>query len=161
MARKSAAQLKPIPKKDAEDLRPIEAVFEEAKEMFILTVDTQIKTAARVDNLLNIRDYCDHFWKNDGMHESLDYYKKMQQLSIDTYKKVKEAAESFELVDFRAVEIKDYFAGIIPEVDTIENMQRLCEAGLIFMSVQPYGGKLIQLHQLMQDEFAKRNIMDD
>ena len=161
MAKRSAARLKPAPRGNAADERPIEDVFQEAKEMFVMTVDTQIKTARRVDNLLNIRDYCDRFWKNDGIHDSLSYYKKMQQLSIETYEKVKAAAETFELVDFRAIEIKDYFEGIIPDVDSIEDMQELCEAGLIYMSVQPYGGKLIQLHQLIQEECAKRDILED
>ena len=166
MVKKSAARMKTYKGEHQADLPPIEEVFEDAKRMFVMTVDTQIKTARRVDNLMNIRDFCMKFWDDEDQFEvqecyTLDYYKKMQQLSIDTYTRIKEIAETFELVDFRAIEIKDYFADIIPSVDSISTKQELCEAALIFMSVQPYGSKLIQMHQLMQDECAKRNILDE
>ena len=159
MARKSAARMKPAGPKS--ELRPIEDVFNEAKDMFVMTVDVQVKTAKRVDNLMNIRDFCDKFWKNDGLHESLKYYKSMQNLSVETYEKIRDIAKTFELVDFRAIEVKDYFADLIPDVEKIEDMEELCKAALIFMSVQPYGSKLIQLHKLMQDEFAQRDILED
>ena len=164
MTRKSAAKLKVV-KDDKKELRPIEEVFEEAKEMFALTVDTQIKLAARVDNLMNIRDFCRKFWGDQYdskfNRDELHYLKNMQQVSINTYQKVRDKVDEFELVDFRATELKDYFADIIPASEDIKSLQDLCEAALIFMSVQPYGSKLIQLHQMMQDEFASRDIFDD
>lgn len=156
MARKSAAKVKVADQRFKGELPPIEEVFDDAKAMFVLTVETQVTTAKRVDNLMNIRDFCDKFWKGDDGHDDLAYYKKMQELSVSTYEKVKEAAETFELDEFLKDEIKDYFADIIPPVDSIETLQGLCEAALVFMSVQPYGGKLIQLHRLIQDEKAKR-----
>ena len=161
MASKSAAKMKPVPKKeDLRPMRPIEEAFEEAKKMFVLTVETQVKTARRVDNLMNIRDFCDRFWGDDPSKKDLSYYKDMQDLSVSTYEKIAEIAKTFDLVDFRAVEVRDYFEDLIPKVENIHTMQQLCEAALVFMSVQPYGGKLIQLHQLMQDECAKRDILD-
>ena len=152
MAKKSAARAKIAPKQAA--LPPIEDVFNEAKEMFALTVDTQIKTASRVDNLLNIRDMVKRFW--DLPTVKIDKCKKYQQVSIDAYKSIREQVDNFELAEFEKDTIKDYFEGIIPAVDDIKDDDQLLEAAIIFMSVQPYGQKLIQLHQLMQDEIAKR-----
>lgn len=159
MTRKSAARMK-VAKQNNEALRPIEDVFEEAKSMFAMTVDTQIKTAKRVDNLMNIRDFCKKFWNNQAGND-IEYWKTMQDLSVNTYRKIREVVDSFELVDFRAIEVKDYFADLIPSVETITTEQQLCEAALIFMSVQPYGNKLVQMHQLIQEECAKRDIFDD
>jgi len=165
MARKSAARMKVV--KDDRKLQPIEEVFEDAKKMFAMTVDTQVKLAGRVDNLMNIRDFARKFWgsKYDDMfmdgEEEWEYLQHLQNISIETYKDVRKRVDQFELVDFRAVEVKDYFADIIPDVKDIAGMGSLCVAALKFMSVQPYGSKLMQLHQMMQEEFAKRDIFDD
>lgn len=151
MASKSAAKLKPAPKKPK--LRPMEEVFQEAKDMFAMTVDTQIKTAKRVDNLLNIRDYLKAF--SDETPDLLKC-KEYQQISIETYEKVRKAVDEFSLDEFEKETIKDYFEDILIDVDNIITEHDLCRAGLIFLSVQPYGNKLIKMHQLMQDEIAKR-----
>ena len=151
MANKSAAKMKPMPKKPK--LPPMEDVFQEAKDMFAMTVDTQIKTAARVDNLMNIRDYLKAYFDETP---DIIKCKKYQQFSIDTYKKVREAVDQFSLEEFEKETIKDYFEDIIVKVENIKDDEDLCRAGLIFLSVQPYGNKLVKLHQLMQDEIAKR-----
>jgi hypothetical protein len=41
-------------------------------------------------------------------------------------------------------------------VEDIETEQQLFEAIIKFLSIQPYGNKLIQLHQLVQGELSKR-----
>lgn len=148
---KSAAKMKPAPKKP--ELPPIEKVFDEAKEMFAMTVDTQVKTAERVDNLLNIRDYLKAFF---GEAPDILKCKKYQQVSIDTYRQVRKAVDEFTLEDFEKETIKDYFEDILVKVENIVDDEDLCRAGLVFMSVQPYGGKLIKMHQLIQEEIAKR-----
>ena len=150
--KKSAAKAKIAPIKPK--LPPMEDVFNEAKEMFAMTVDVQIKNAERVDNLLNIRDMLKRF--SDIPTVKLDTCKYYQQVSVDTYKKIRERVDEFNLEEFKKETIKDYFEGIIPKVDDINNDKDLQEAAIIFMSVQPYGQKLIQLHQLMQDELYKR-----
>ena len=152
VTKKSAAKVKVMPPKPK--LPPMEDVFKEAKEMYAMTVDVQIKNAERVDNLLNIRDMLKRFW--DLPTVKLEECKRYQKVSIDTYKKVREAVDEFDLDEFKKETIKDYFEHIIPKVDDIDDDKKLLEAAIIFMSVQPYGQKLIQLHQLMQDEIAKR-----
>lgn len=153
MAGKSAAKMKTVKPKPKPKLPPIEEVFDEAKEMFAMTVDVQIKNAKRVDNLLNIRDYLKTFY---GEAPDVIKCKKYQQFSVEAYEKVRKAVDGFSLDEFEKETIKDYFEGIIPKVEDLVTDEDLCRAGLVFLSVQPYGQKLIQLHQLMQDEIAKR-----
>lgn len=151
MAGKSAAKAKIAPKKP--QLPPIEDVFKEAKEMFAITVDVQVKNAERVDNLMNIRDYLKAYF--DETPDVLKC-KKYQQISIDTYKQVRKAVDEFSLEDFKQDTIKDYFEDIIVKSENVIDDEDLCRAGLIFLSVQPYGNKLIKMHQLIQDELRKR-----
>lgn len=151
MAGKSAAKMKVAPKKPK--LPPMEEVFKEAKDMFAMTVDAQIKNAERVDNLMNIRDYLKaYFDETPGILACKVY----QGISIDTYKKVREKVDEFSLEDFEKETIKDYFEDILIKPDDIKDDNDLCKAGLVFLSVQPYGNKLVKMHQLMQDEIAKR-----
>ena len=154
MAKKSASQAKI--KKPEENFEPIEEVFEEAKKLFIMTVETQIKTAERIDNLLNIRDLAYNFYHGEGSWNDLDELKRLQDISVMAYKKVLEASKEFSLDEFRKPEIKDYYADLIPSVDDIENDGDLLDAVIIFLSIQPYGNKLVQMHQLIQQELAKR-----
>lgn len=151
MAKKSASQAKVVKPKLA--LEPMEDVFDDAVKLFLMTVETQIKTAHRVDNLLNIRDLSKTFW---GLDKGLEYYKQMQQVSIETYEQILEASKKFALDEFRKPEIKDYYEHLVPKVEEIETEQQLFEAIIKFLSIQPYGNKLIQLHQLVQGELSKR-----
>lgn len=152
--KKSASKVKVIKNENKVELPPMEEVFENAKAMFLLTVETQIKTARRVDNLMNIRDYAQRFWGDEK--KDLDYFKVLWRKSIEIYQKIYECSEQFTLEEFLKDEIKDYYAELIPHTEDIEWDDELCEAGLIWLSVQPYGQKLIQLHQLIKDEAAKR-----
>lgn len=152
--KKSASKVKVIKNENKVELPPMEEVFENAKAMFLLTVETQIKTARRVDNLMNIRDYAQRFWGDEK--KDLDYFKVLWRKSIEIYQKIYECSKQFTLEEFLKDEIKDYYAELIPHTEDIEWDDELCEAGLIWLSVQPYGQKLIQLHQLIKDEAAKR-----
>ena len=131
----------------------MEEVFKEAKDMFAMTVDAQIKNAERVDNLMNIRDYLKAYFDETPDILACKVY---QGISIDTYKKVREKVDEFSLEDFEKETIKDYFEDILIKPDDIKDDNDLCKAGLVFLSVQPYGNKLVKMHQLMQDEIAKR-----
>ena len=155
MSKKSASQVK-LAKKP--DLPPIEDVFKEAKEMFVLTVETQCRTAERVDNLLNIREYASNFWKVADPDQVVDfeYIKQLHQLSLETYRKILERTKTFDIEDFKGDTVKDYYDGIVPSVDAVLNDDDLCRAGLVYLSVSPYGQKLVKLHQLIQDEIARR-----
>ena len=157
---KRAASMKVVKKDEEkkEELEPIENVFEEAKKLFLMTVETQIKTAARVDNLLNIRDLALNFWKDKGLeyHRSIAYLKKLQKVSIKAYEDILEESKKFDLDDFKKTEIRDYYESLVPKVDDITDEEELLQAVIRFLSIQPYGNKLVQMHQLIQQELAKR-----
>lgn len=156
-SKKSAAQFKPVAKHAKEQLRPIDEVFAEAKDMFKMTVDTQVKTAHRIDNLLNIRDLAINFWgKDEVSRRGMAYLKMLQDESIKAYEDVSKRVDDFELDEFAKEEIKDYFEDIIPKVDDISTEDELIVAAIKFLSVQPYGSKLIQMHKLIQEELSKR-----
>lgn len=155
MARKSAskAKVKPVEIPQEEGM-PLEDLFDVAKRGFVTTVDTNILTAKRIDNLMNIRDYACKFWH--GEDKGLGYYKSLQELSIRTYENIKEVAEGFTLEMFSDGEMDDLFGPLLPKPEDIEDEEELCRAGLIFLTVRPYGEKMLKLHNLVQEEIGKR-----
>lgn len=160
MGRKSAASAKIIKPMRQEELAPLEEVFETGKQGIILIVETNIVTAKRVDNLLNIRDYALKFFDKHAFDPDLSYYKDLQQVSIETYEKILEVVKGMTLEQFEAEELDDLLADIIPPIDEIDDEHALCRAGIIFLSVKPYGSQLIKLHTLIQDEIGKRKAME-
>lgn len=154
MSKKSAAKVKLAEPKHEE--RPLQELFEESRDIMAAIVDVQVVTAQRVDNLLNIRDYARKFWGGDRKVE-LGYIKSLQELSVETYRKVAEMFRSFKLEDFTKEEVHDFVGELIPKVEDIETEDELCRAGLVYLSVKPYGEKMLQLHQVTRDEFVKRS----
>lgn len=154
MSKKSAAKVKLAEPKPEE--QPLEELFEESRDIMAAIVDVQVVTAQRVDNLLNIRDYARKFWGSDRKVE-LGYIKSLQELSVETYRKVAEMFRSFKLEDFTKEEVQDFVGELIPKVEDIETEDELCRAGLVYLSVKPYGEKMLQLHQVTRDEFVKRS----
>jgi hypothetical protein len=161
MTAKSAAKVKPVKVKQ-EELVPLDEMFKDAKDMFIMTVDTNILTAKRIDNLMNIRDLAIKFW-GDGHAKAhdLSYLKELQKLSVHTYERIKEVAEAFELEEFCKQDMKDYFDEIIPTPEDIEDEHELIRAALIFLTVRPYGEKMLKMHQLILDEAGKRKLLEE
>ena len=158
MARKSASSAKIKALEPQKKMRPIEEVFDEAKAMFKLTVDTNEKTAHRIDNLLNVRDYAIKFWGSSDKAPKLDipYFKMLAEVGIDTYKEISKRVDLFDLEDFKKEEVTNYFEDLVPTFDEVKTQEELAIAGIKFLSVQPYGQKLVQLHRLMLDEIAQR-----
>ena len=148
---KPTASMKPA------KLPPIQEVFDEAKEMFCMTVETNVKTAQRIDNLLNLRDLYKSFYGEEG---TIQAYKSMLEVSVDTYRKVLEASRKFELDEFRKSELYDYYQDIVPKVEDVDDIDSLLVAAVVFLTVQPYGGKMMQLHRMIQDELEKRGELD-
>ena len=149
-----------------EETMPVADMFEDAKQGFITVVETNIITAQRIDYLMWVRDKAYKFWGNRlddmlVMDERLAYLKELQQICIDTYKEVAEIAKTFEYEEFCEEEMKDYFEGLVPSVDSIIAEKQMLEAELIFLCVQPYSSKMNQLHGLIQDELAKRRMNED
>ena len=154
MSRKSASRVKPMEPKPEE--RPLQELFEESRDIMAAIVDVQVVTAQRVDNLMNIRDYARKFWSGDRKVE-LGYIKSLQELSVETYRKVAEMFRSFKLEDFIGEEVHDFVGELVPKVGDIETEDELCRAGLVYLSVKPYGEKMLQLHQVTRDEYVKRS----
>ena len=164
---KRAASMKAVKSQQVEDLPTLEETFENAKQAFLNTIEVSITIAKRVDNLLNIRDYTIGFWKQEnGMlnsmipAEKLEYYKELQKISIAVYEDLYKATKEFELEEFLKDEMKDYYEHIIPKVEEIETEEDLCEAGLIFLTVKPFGEKMTSLHHTMLDEKKQREFVE-
>lgn len=162
----NTSKVKPVkPEFPKEELMPLVDMFDEAKEAFAMTVETNVITAQRIDFLMWVRDQAYKFWGNKlddmlVMKERLSYIKELQELCVDTYKKIVEIVKTFELDEFEKEEMKDYFEDLVPKVADIDSEKKMLEAELIFLTVQPYGSKMNQLHQLVTDELAKRRAME-
>lgn len=171
MVRKSAAKIKPIKVANSDkflkenQLPPIEDTFEKMKQGYITTLETAIKLAERVDNLLNIRDYALKFWGNkiDNLFtstEELAYYKELQDISVDTYRKMLGIANGFELSEFLKDDMVDYFEPIMPKVNDILTTKSLCAAGLEFLTIKPFGEKMAAMHHTILDEKKQREAIE-
>lgn len=150
MAKKSAAMAKiKQPEKPKE---PLEDRFEKAKQALIDQIEIQIQIADRVDNMGNIRD----FYKN--FHGKLPDFNTSQYLlgvSVGSYKGVLAAVQDISFEQMKEPDFEDPFTGLIPKPKDLKSDDDLCEALLIWLSVSPYANKVIQLHQLVQDELTK------
>lgn len=149
-----------------EDLMPLADMFEDAKAGFVMTVETNIITAKRIDYLMWVRDQAYKFWggRLDDMmimNERLEYLKNVQKLCVETYEKIAEIAKTFEYEEFCEEDMKDYFDGLVPPVDEIDTEIEMFDAEMIFLCVQPYGSKMNQLHSLIQDELGRRRMNED
>lgn len=160
MVKKSAAKAKVVkPEVTVQKIDP-EAMFDDAKRMFLETLDVQIKNSRRGDNLLNIEDLAINFWKErrPGYIPSMDdaeqcaYFQRLRQCSELTYQQIRDASESFSFEEFSKPELKDYYEGIVPSGDDVElTGEDTLRMAIKFLSVQPYADKMIKLHHMIQD----------
>ena len=160
MTRKSAASVKPVKRQQVEELAPIEDVFETGRKGIEIIVETNIVTAKRVDNMLNIRDYALKFFEHHPFQPDMEYYAELQELSVSTYEKILEIVKGLKLEQFTAEELDDPFADLVPKAEDMQSEHDLCKAGIVFLSVKPYGSQLIKLHTMIQDELGKRAAME-
>lgn len=164
LAQINGAQKKQM-KKQLEEMPTLEETFENAKQAFINTLEVSIQLANRIDNLMNIRDYVYKFWGNEINNmlqdERVAYYKALLDISVNTYTEILERVKRFELDEFLKDDMKDYFEDLIPDVSDIKREDEMCEAGLIFLTVKPYGEKMTQLHHTMLDEKKQRDYLEN
>ena len=115
---------------EQQELTPLIDMFEDAKEMFVMTVETNIITAKRIDYLMWIRDKVYQFWGNmlDEKFieaERMDYYHSMHEICLDTYRRIAGIAKTFEYEEFCKEEMKDYFEGNVDSYDAaLENFYK-------------------------------------
>ena len=161
MARKSASQAKPVKaeKKTEEQLwKEMESVFDDAKWTYIETVRVQIQNAKRVDNFLNLRELAMKLGYTIEDEEGIKFVKKLQELSVKTYEAIKDVAETFKMEDFIWEKCLDPLKQLMPSVDEINTQADMVAASIRFMSVTPYGNNVIQVHNLMMQEMARRGL---
>jgi len=161
MATKRAASAKVKPKVVEPDFEPLEDLFDKAKTVMVMKIDANIEVSKRVDNLMSVRDSAYRFWGNQLDEKFLpdkrvEYFKKLQTITTETYNAMKDIAESFSLEEFKKKDMKDYFEKLIPSSEDIYREEELIEAMIIFQCVQPYGSQMNQIHQMIQDEIEKR-----
>jgi len=153
---KRAAAMKAVATKQEEEM-PLEQVFEIMREGFITILETNVITAKRVDNLLNIRDAAKRFWEDSIGHCNIEYYKEIQKLSVKTYEDILAIIkEKYTYENLSNPELDDWFEDIIPNVDNINTESQLMDAMIIFLSVKPYAEKVLRDHNNFQDEIEKR-----
>lgn len=168
MARKSASQVKiKKPQFNQPELPPIEETFDNAKQAFVNTLEVSVQLAERIDNLMNIRDYAKKFWEgsmnfevNPMEDKPVKYCKQLQELSIQVYKDMLEIVKTFDLEEFKKEDMKDYFEELMPVPENIEDEDQLCAAGLVFLTIKPFGEKMTALHHTILDEVEQRKFME-
>lgn len=171
MVRKSAAKAKPIKVNNSskflkqQELPPIEETFGNIKQVIINTAEVAIVQAGRIGNLANLREAAYRFWGNEldckyTMHERMEYFKKLQSMTVGCYEDILDIVKSFELDEFLKEDMKDYFEGITPKVADVETENDLFEATIIMDIIKPWGEKMTQLHHQMLDEQGQRKAME-
>jgi len=157
MTRKSAASVKAV--KTAKDaLPPIEDIFKIMREGYLTVLETNIETAKRVDNLFNIRDLARRYWGDDDMvHNTIEYYKSLYDLSVGTYEKILEIAkERYTFEELSNMEMNNWYDEILPSVEEIITKEDMIKAMIVFLSIKPYGEKMLRDHNQFQEELMKR-----
>jgi hypothetical protein len=116
---------------------------------------------------MNIRDYASKFWANSANAEEnpfkadpVGYSKSLMELSIQIYKDMLEIVKTFDLEEFEKEDMKDYFEELMPVVEAIEDEDSLCAAGLVFLTVKPFGEKMTALHLTIMDEVEQRKFLE-
>jgi hypothetical protein len=142
-------------------LDQIKKHFEIAKTGFVITVQTNIETAKRIDNLLSVRDLAYKFYgatlDNNGMvpAERIEMFKELQNISVQAYEDVLKVAEKFDFETFAQKEMDDLFKDIVPKTNDVETEQDLLKAAVRFMAIQPYGSKMLALHESVIENLEK------
>jgi hypothetical protein len=150
MAKKSAASAKI--KQPEKPKAPLEERFEKAKQALIDQIEIQIQIADRVDNMGNIRDFYKNFY---GKFPTFNKSQYLLGVSVGAYKGVLAAVQDISFEQMKTAEFDDPFLDLIPKPKDVKTDEDLYEALLIWLSVSPYANKVVQLHQLVQDELAK------
>lgn len=159
MTKKSAARakvVKPEPEEMsiADKQEKLHKLFDENKWAFVETVKTQVRTADRFDNFANLRDLALRILEKEDVTVSL--VNALVEESINSYSLVQERAEKFEFEKFIEDEPFDYFEDIMPDRTKIVDDLDILYAVIRFMSVKPYGDKMLQMWQTIQ--MAKKEL---
>lgn len=152
MSRKSAASVKPKPiEKTAEEKEALlRKSFDENKWAFEETVKTQVQTSTRFDNYANLRDLALRVLDKDAV--SISLVKDLMHESTRSYDLVLDRVRLFDYEKFVGDEPYDYFSDIMPDPEQIEDDMDFLYAVVRFMSVKPYGDKMLQMWQTLRQQ---------
>ena len=162
MTKKSAAQVKVVhPKSELEKSTALLEEFDIAKFGYIETLKVNIRIANRVDNLLNIRDYVKNFWGEEAnRHNDIIYLKDLRDAGIACYERILKVAEKWTLEDFMKPELDNYLEDIADydNSNDLDTMEELAVAGIEFLSVKPWGEKMMGMHHMIQEKMMELGI---
>jgi len=172
MTRKSAAKAKPIKVNNSDkflkapELPPIEETFGNIKQVIVNTAEVAVVVAGRVDNLINLRSVAYKFWGNELdakylSEERMEYFKKLQGMTVGYYEDILDIVKSFELDEFLKEDMKDYFEDLMPKTSDIKTEEDLFEAGIIADIIKPWGERMTQLHHQILDEQGQREVIEE
>lgn len=161
MAKKSVARakvVKPEPEEMsiADKQEKLRKVFDENKWAFEETVKTQVRTSTRFDNLANLRDLAINVLGKDQV--TIPLLKDLVDESTRSYEMVLERVKQFEYEKFIEDEPFDYFEDIMPIVYEVEDDMDFLYGVVRFLSVKPYGDKMLQMWQTIQMVKKELNI---
>lgn len=146
------------------ELCPIEETWEKMMTVNVAEIDGACAIAGRWDNFMNIRDLCYKVLGNyldDALmlDERMGLFHEMHQLSIDTYAEIAKRVRTWSLEEFLKEEMPDYFEDMFRDPKEANTERDLIEGTVIFLTVKPWGEKMVQLHQQILFEQAQREAM--
>lgn len=152
MTKKNAASAKikavqPPELTEEEKLEKLRKEFDENKDAFLKTVDTQIVIAERYDNFANLWELAERVL-DEKIEPSLA--KALVEESKNSYQLVRECVEKFAFDDFMGDDLPDYFEGIKPKYEDCEDRLDHLYNIVRYMSVMPYGDKMLQMYQTIK-----------
>ncbi|WP_322154366.1 hypothetical protein [Paratractidigestivibacter sp.] len=132
----------------------IKAKFEEAKQMELFIMDTQVKISRRPDTYLKLRQAAKDFYGEYPTHgETLTLMDKMTSVA----EQMKEIVENWCYEQF-AVEAEDFadpFADLIKNVDDCKDQEEVFESLVVWSSVRPFGERAERLNATVLDSYDK------
>lgn len=152
MTKKSAASAKikavqPPELTEEEKIEKLRKEFDENKNAFLKTVETQIAIAERYDNFTNLWELAERVL-DEKIEPSLA--KDLVEESKNSYQLVHECVQKFAFDDFMGDDLPDYFEDIKPKYedcgDRLDHLYNIIR----YMSVMPYGDKMLQMYQTIK-----------
>ena len=148
MTKKSAASAK-LKKSEpeisiADKQQQLKQCFDDQKWYIQQLAETQVKIAARIDNMLNLRELAISF----GIKEpEISLIKDLQNQSVAIYKKILKVVASFEYEKFLEDTCYDYFEKLVPDCKKIEDNLDLLYAAIDWLSIKPFADQMLSMHQ--------------
>lgn len=134
--------------------------FEDAKELEVYIMETQVKHSRRPDTYLNLRNAYKDFYGEYPTHgEVLTLMDKMTAIA----EQMKEIVENWCYEQF-AVEAEDFvdpYADLIKTVDDCKDQQEVFESLIIWHSIRPYGERAERLNNVILQSYDENQAEEE